>query len=190
MNRLSVGYVLIIAVVAVVSAVIGGLVASPRAKAVASCKLLSDDKLTVDDWLLGAPSDAERFRRLQQQLSGFDMPMLEIGERFRVIHDALSRGNYEMAVHQWWKIEQRLSSAIVKRPKRGANAKAFLLGENYERIRAAFKEGTPQSGWTAFNTAKGICLSCHIAEGSAFANQQSVFDLEPPAAYADMSKKQ
>lgn len=191
MSSLSLRYVLVVAVVALASAVIGGLVASvPHANAVASGKLLSDDKLTVDDWLLGAASDEERFRRLQTQLSGWDQPMWEVGERFRKLHEALTRENYEMALFQWWKIEQRIRNAAVKRPKRAPNAQAFFLGENYQRIKAAFETRTPQSAWAAFSTAKGICQACHLAEGSGFVNQESVFDLAPPEAYADVSNKQ
>ena len=197
MSRLRWKYLLALAIVALGSGVIGGLVAGAlRAEPGDDMpveplpgKLLSEDKLTAEDWLLGAASDEERFRRLQQQLSGFDQPMLEIGERFSRVHEALSRENYEMALYQWWKIEQRISNAIVKRPKRAASAKAFFLGANYERIRAALQSRTPQLAWAAFDEAKAICLGCHIAEGSAFANQQSVFDLAPPAAHAAGNSK-
>jgi hypothetical protein len=186
MKRYGLGDVAVVALVAFISALVGGYVARGSQTAPAAAgKLLSDDKLTVDDWLLGAPGDVERFRRLQTELSGFDKPMLEVGERFSKLHEALTRENYELAVYQWWKIETRIRNAIAKRPKRAANAHGFFLGAPYERARVAFESRDPRAAWAAFNTAKGICQACHIAEQAGYVNQQSVFDLTAPAAYAE-----
>ena len=152
--------------------------------------VLSVDELTPDDWLLGAPDDTERFRRLQQQLRGCDQPMWEIGERFSRIHDALGRGNYELAVFHWWKIEQTLRNASMKRPKRAANAQAFFLESNYQRLRAEFESRDPARTWVAFEQAKAICQACHHAEQSGFANNQALFELSAPAEYASPADRQ
>lgn len=191
MSELTLRTVLAVAVVALVSAVIGGLVASvQQANAARPGKLVSDDKLQPDDWLLGAASDEERFRGLQQQLRGFDQPMWEVGERFARIHEALRRENYDLALFHWWKIDTTIRNAVAKRPKRAASAQAFFLDENYERIRAEFEARNPQRAWAAFNDAKSICQACHVAEQVAFANEQALFELAPPEAYAAPNKKQ
>lgn len=191
MSGPSVQSVLIVVVIGLASGAIGGfLAAGSRAEAVGSGKLISDDKLRDDDWLLGAPGDAERFRRLQQQLRGFDQPMWEIGERFSRIHDALARGNYELAVFHWWKIEQTLTNAVMKRPQRAANARAFLLDSHHQRLRTEFESRDPYRAWAAFEEAKAICQGCHHAERAGFANDQPLFDLSAPARYARMDHKQ
>ena len=191
MGDLNVRNVLILAAIGFVSGTIGAIVvAGSHAGAAGPTKLVSEQQLQQDDWLLAAPDDVERFRRLQQQLRGFDQPMWEIGERFTRIHDALGRGNYELAVFHWWKIEQTLRNAAMKRPKRAANAEAFFLDGNYQRLRAEFESRDPGRAWAAFEEAKGICQACHHAEQSAFANDQALFELSAPAAYARPDKKQ
>jgi hypothetical protein len=193
MNPMTVRNVLVLAVVAVVSAVIGAVIATPQAASQPKeepGKLLSDAELQPEDWLLGAASDTERFRLIQQQLRGFDQPMWEVGERWGRIHDALTRGNYELALFHWWKIEQTIGYAIIKRPKRAPNARTFFLDKNYQRIRAEFESRNPQRAWTAFNDAKSICQGCHLAEQSGFANDTAVFDLAPPKAYAGVGNDQ
>lgn len=193
MSPVTVRNALVLAVVAVVSAIIGGLIAGPQAAPQAQeepGRLLSDDELQPEDWLLGAPSDTERFRLIQQQLRGFDQPMWEVGERWARIHDSLMRGNYELALFHWWKIEQTIGYAIIKRPQRAANARAFFLDQNYQRIRIEFESRDPQRAWTAFNDAKSVCQACHLAEQSGFVNDTAVFDLAPPKAYAGMNNDQ
>jgi hypothetical protein len=191
MGDLNVRNVLILAAIGLVSGAVGGiLVEGSHAGVAGSSKLVSDQQLQQDDWLLGASDDAERFRRLQQQLRGFDQPMWEIGERFTRIHDALGRGNYELAVFHWWKIEQTLRNAAMKRPKRAANAEAFFLNGNYQRLRTEFESRDPRRAWAAFEEAKGICQACHHAEQSGFANDQALFELSAPAGYARADNKQ
>jgi hypothetical protein len=177
----------LVVLVSLVSGAVGGFVALrvlvPSAQRLTG-KLLDDKQLTPDDWLLGAPNDAERFRRLQKQFIGFAQPMWEVGERFTRIHEALGRSNYERAAYQWTKIQQVISNAIVRRPARAANAHAFFLDSNYQRLLPEFESGDPARAWRAFDEAKGICQGCHVAERAAFANNQALFDLAPPAPYA------
>jgi len=173
--------VLILVAVALVSGAIGGiLVTRSHSLTAGQGKLLSDKELTQDDWLLGAPTDTERFRRLQQQFIGFAQPMWEIGERFTRIHEALGRSNYERAAYHWQKIEQALTNAIVRRPKRAANARKFFLDSNFQRLLIEFESRDPGRAWAAFEEAKGICQGCHLAEQAGFANDQALFDLSAP----------
>lgn len=139
-------------------------------------------KLTQDDWLLSAPSDAERFRLLQQQLRGFDQTMWEVGERFRRIHEALSRNNYDLALYHWDKINTTIRNGIARRPARAATAQAMFLRGNFQDIRLGFAARTSQKAWGGFDRAKAVCQSCHLAEQVAFVNQQALFELASPGA--------
>ena len=191
MGELSVQNLLILAAVGLASGAAGGwLVSASRAGAAASGEPGDVAKLTQDDWLLRAPNDTERFRLLQQQLRGFDQPMWEIGERFTRIHDALRRGNYDLAVFHWWKIQQTLTNASIKRPLHAPSAQKFFLDSNYQRLRAEFESHDPARAWTAFEQAKGVCQACHYAEQVSFANNQALFELSAPAEYAQQVKKQ
>jgi hypothetical protein len=191
MGDLTVRNVLILAAVGLASGAIGGILAArSHAGAAGSGKLVSDKQLTQDDWLLGAPDDTERFRRLQQQFIGFAQPMWEIGERFARIHEALGRSNYERAAYHWSKIQQALTNAIMRRPKRAANARAFFLNSNYQRLLTEFESRDPGRAWAAFEEAKGICQGCHLAEQAGFANNQALFELSAPAASARPDNKQ
>ncbi|MGC1524354.1 MAG: hypothetical protein WA803_22635 [Steroidobacteraceae bacterium] len=140
----------------------------------------TQSNLSPSDWLLSAPSDEERFRRLQQQLRGFDLTMWEVGERFRRMHEALARANYELALYHWSKITATINNGLVRRPGKVSNARAFLLASNSDDIHAKIDARTPQSAWEGFNRAKVACQACHQAENVAFVNQQPLFDLAPP----------
>lgn len=176
MNDFTARDFLILAAIVVASLGIGAFAARAIDGGVAA------DKLTRADWLLSAPSDAARFRLLQQQLRGFDQPMWEVGERFRRIHEALVRQNYDLALYHWDKIDTTIRNGIAKRPARAATAQAMFLGRNFQDIRAGLAARAPQSAWDAFERARIGCQSCHQAENVAFVNQQPLFDLAPPQA--------
>ena len=137
-------------------------------------------KLTPNDWLLSATSDEERFRRLQQQLRGFDLTMWEVGQRFRRMHEALARENYDLALYHWGRIKATIGNGVVRRPGKALNAEALLLASNFDNIHAKIAARTPQSAWQGFNSAKVACQACHQAENVAFVNYQPLFDLAPP----------
>lgn len=142
--------------------------------------VVASGKLTRDDWLLSASGDEERFRLLQKQLRGFDQPMWETGERFRHMHEALVRQNYDLALYHWDKIDVTIRNGIAKRPARAASAEALFLGKTFQDIREGLKARAPGRAWEAFNRAKIACQSCHLAERVPFINQQPLFDLGPP----------
>lgn len=128
-------------------------------------------------WLLSAPNDAERFRRVQQQFGGFDRTMWEVGERFRHIHEALQRRNFELAEYHWEKIGSTISSGLVRRPKRAANAQAMFLGENFNAIAADIDKHDYAVAVAAFDRAKSVCIACHQAENVGWVNDQPLFEL-------------
>lgn len=138
------------------------------------------DRPGADGWLLAEANEQERFALIQRQLRGFDQPMWEVGERYVKLHEALERGNPELATYHWEKIRTTVENGIAKRPARGANAELFLLGGPWAEIDADLKSGDPQRAWAGFDRARAACQGCHEAEGVAYMNDQSIFDLAGP----------
>jgi hypothetical protein len=133
-----------------------------------------------DGWLTSASSDADRFGKLERQLRGFDVTMWEVGERFRFLHEALTLENYDLAAYHWEKIGTSMRNGIERRPARAASANAIFLGSAFEDVSAAFAQRKIDSAWQAFEKAKGMCQSCHVAEKVTFINQQRLFELAKP----------
>ncbi len=136
-----------------------------------------------NDWLLEATDDTERFRRLQQYLRGFDQPMWEIGDRWRGIHDALMRDNFELAVYHWDKIKTTIENGYLKRPARRANSDKVLINSGvHAQVKTAFETRDRAKAWAGFTTARTACMECHDAEKVPFMNNQAMFrELNAPA---------
>lgn len=134
-------------------------------------------------WLLGASDDTERFRRLQQYLRGFDKPMWEVGERYRLIYEALQLENYDLAIYHWEKIRATVEGGTMKRPARQASADPILLNRNWSAVNQAFESRDRRQAWDGFGYARAVCMTCHVAENVAFVNNQPMFnETEPPAS--------
>lgn len=136
-----------------------------------------------NDWLLNTREPDERLRMIQQQFRGFDQPMWEIGERFSRMHEALGRGNHELASYHWEKIKTTLENGLTKRPARRASADQYFLPA-WEEIRADLASNDPARAWRGFERAKAACQACHQAEGVPYMNDQPLFDLAAPQAAA------
>ena len=137
----------------------------------------ADSPLTEKDWLLNAPDDTARFRLLQQQLRGFDQPMWEVGERFRSLHEALRRRNFELAAYHWTKIGTAVRNGIAKRPEHVANARRFLLDELHGQVEADLRKGDYATAVRAFERARSACIACHHGQGVSWVNNQSLLEL-------------
>lgn len=134
-------------------------------------------------WITGAPDDAARFERVERYLRGFDQPMWEVGDRYEKLHEALERGNYELALYHWDKIKLTIENGTLKRPARKANAEAMLLSSHWATVREGIASGDADRAWKAFDLARTACMSCHVAEKVGYFNDQSLLvDLTPPAA--------
>jgi hypothetical protein len=131
--------------------------------------------VNVNDWLLNAPTDTDRFKKLQTFLRGFDQPMWEVGERYMRVYDALADGNYELATYHWEKIRSTITTGYMKRPKRQPNADAMFVNNIYEPVLAAIKSGDQKKAWDGFDLARSACMACHEAEKVGFMNDQPVF---------------
>jgi secreted Zn-dependent insulinase-like peptidase len=142
------------------------------------------DSRAPEGWLLSAPNDMERFRRLQQQLGGFDQTMWEVGQRFERMHEALQRRNFQLAEYHWEKIGKTIRNGIVRRPNRAANAEAMLLGANFKSIGAEFAKHDYDAAAAAFERARDVCVACHHAEKVAWVNDQRLLELSLTPASA------
>ncbi len=131
-------------------------------------------------WLLDPKTEDARFERLQTYLGGFSSAMQETGQRFDAVHEALSRNNPELARYHWSKIRQTIEQGIIKRPARGANAKAMLLDNTWAQVDSAFASGNAAVAWQGYAQAKGSCMACHIAEKVGFINDQALFERKVP----------
>jgi hypothetical protein len=131
-------------------------------------------------WLMSASSDTDRFGKLEQQLRGFDVTMWEVGDRFRFLHEALTRENYDLAAYHWEKIGTSIRNGIERRPARAASTNSIFLGSAFEEVSAALAQKNPGNAWQAFDKAKDMCQSCHDPEKVTFINQQPLFDLTKP----------
>ncbi len=129
----------------------------------------------VNDWLLNADSDKDRFRKLQTYLRGFDQPMWEVGERYQRVYDALGDGNYDLAEYHWEKIKVTIQTGYMKRPKRQPNSDAMFVNNVYGPILAAIKSKDAKKAWEGFELGRAACMSCHEAEQVGFMNNQPLF---------------
>lgn len=137
-------------------------------------------------WLLEAPSDQERFDRLQDYLGGFSSAMWEVGERFDSVYVAIVEENYPLADYHWAKIADAIRGGALKRPAREANSNALFLEGAWVEMRQALDTGNVDTVRAAYESARHACMNCHIAEGVAFMNDQPIlrdqtFSTDQPA---------
>lgn len=126
-------------------------------------------------WLSDAPSDQESFMRLERYLGGFGQRMREIGDRFEVVHDAVSRNKYELAAFQWKEIGVAMVSGYLTRPQFQANAEGMFLKGVFPEFKAALASGDKKKIDDAFESVRQTCMACHIAEQKAFINDHPLF---------------
>lgn len=128
-----------------------------------------------DDWLLNAPDDTARFRLLQSQARGFSASMIEVGQRYQAMYDAVADGNFALAVYQWEKIRDAIQTGATRRPGRQPNAEARFLRPLFEPVLTAFRAGDAGRARSGFAEVRAACMSCHEAERVGFLNDQPLF---------------
>lgn len=126
-------------------------------------------------WLLDAPNDEERWRRLETYLDGMQGPMFEIGQRFVVFYDALRDENDAMALDIWMAIARVFVNAVTIRPEFKPQADAMFLRTQWHRMLEVLRSGDRDRIWEEFAYTKATCQSCHQATGMEWANNQKVF---------------
>ncbi|WDE06152.1 hypothetical protein SG34_004260 [Thalassomonas viridans] len=128
-------------------------------------------------WLLDEKDEDKRTRKLEKYLRGFDQPMLEVGQRYSSIHQALKDNNFELASYHWKKIRQTIKNGLMKRPARKKNAELILFNNTWQQVFNDFQSHDISRAWQGFDKATSACLSCHAAEKVNFVNNQPLFRL-------------
>jgi hypothetical protein len=127
-----------------------------------------------EGWLLGAPDDATRFELLEDDAGGTGRTMFEMSVRFERMYMAVADGDLAIAARYWDSIEGALSRGLVRRPDRTETAEAIFLSV-YDEVEAGFESGDIALARTAFMTARGACMDCHVANDLAEINEQRLF---------------
>lgn len=128
-----------------------------------------------ENWLLDAKDDTERFKRIQQMFGGFSMSMQLVGERYDRTYDAITDGNYDLAVYHWKKIKETIELGYLRRPAREANAVALFLTGPWVSASEALASKNKVQAKKQFLLARAACMACHIAEKVPFINDQPKF---------------
>jgi hypothetical protein len=138
-------------------------------------KLAEQTKPPSSNWLLDANDDTERFRRLQIVASGTDIAMWEIAHRFKELHVAVARNNWEMGVYHFEKLRDRMNTAGMKRQARTHNIEAmFLKSGVYQDMHDALTSKDNGRMRTEFQRMRSVCMGCHSAENVRFLNDSAV----------------
>lgn len=148
------------------------------ASAIVSAAEPERQKLTWEpsrNWLSDAPTAQDSFQRLERYLGGFGQRMREIGDRFEVLHDAVSRKKYELAAFEWKEIGTAMVSGYLTRPQFQANAEGMFMTGVFPEFKAALASGDKKKIDAMFETARQTCMACHIAEKVAFINDHPIF---------------
>lgn len=123
---------------------------------------------TKSKWLMETNSSEEKFKKIEKQLRGFDLAMVEVGYRFNSFYFALQDKNYPLAEYQLDKIKKAIENGIERRPKREKNSKIMFLDTQYENMKIALKKEDEILLLQEYNSTKQSCNACHIAERVPF----------------------
>jgi cytochrome c556 len=123
---------------------------------------------TKSNWLLETKTDEQKFQKIQKQLRGFDLAMVEVGYRFNTFYFAIEDKNYDLAHYQWDKIKKAIENGIERRPKRKNNSESMFLNTQYKAMQDALLTKDPQQIQKAYTHTKQICNACHQAENVPF----------------------
>lgn len=129
-----------------------------------------------DSWLLDADTDADRFRRLEVVLGGADISMLEIGLRFRVLHEAIASAEFGLAQFEMDKIVRSANVALLKRPGFKEDAGLEYLGRaEWLALRSAVEAKDQEAAKADFHYVRDACMACHTEKKMEFLNGDIAF---------------
>lgn len=129
-----------------------------------------------DSWLLDADSNWDRFRRLEVVLGGADPSMIEIGYRFKVLHDALAARDFALAAFEMERIARSADIALLKQPGgRPGRGLEYLGKAEWGALSAALASRDQGAAEADFLAVRKICMACHAAKSMAFLNGGKVF---------------
>jgi len=123
---------------------------------------------TSSNWLTDTNNTQEQFQKIQKQLRGFDLAMVEVGYRFNSFYFAIKDKNYPLANYQWDKIKKSIENGIVRRPARKANSQAMFLDTQYGSMKKALEKKDAKLIEKEYEQTKQVCNACHVAERVPF----------------------
>ncbi len=130
--------------------------------------LAQNNYSTKSNWLLETKTDEQKFKKIQKQLRGFDLAMVEVGYRFNTFYFALQDKNYELAQYQLDKIKKAITNGIQRRPARKENSKTMFLNTQYKMMTKALKSKDSALIEKEYTHTKNLCNACHKAERVPF----------------------
>jgi hypothetical protein len=113
------------------------------------------------EWLTG--STEERFARVEKQLRGMDVAMIEVGYRFTELHYVGQDGNWDYAKYLAEKMDLAIRLALERRPKRAKSAQLFLDGD-LPVMRKAIESRDRRQFAAAMERLRAGCTKCHANE--------------------------
>ena len=141
-------------------------------------KNIKEEIIFSKHWLLNEKDYEKRTIKLEKYLRGFDQPMLEVGQRYASMQQALQDKNYDFANYQWKKIKKTINNGLMKRPARSKNAHAILLNITWDEVSNDIASKNEQRARHGFSKARAACIACHIAENMAYINNQPLFKIK------------
>lgn len=122
-------------------------------------------------WIASRPDDQRV--QLERQLRGFDVAMVETGQRYIDLYWAGRDANWDAAAYQLAKIRLAIENGLERRPKRAASAKPFLDGPLAATAEAVTARDAKLFA-ARFEALTASCNVCHAMERVAF------FEVRPP----------
>ena len=123
---------------------------------------------TKSNWLLETKTDEQKFQKIQKQLRGFDLAMVEVGYRFNSFYFAIKDKNYDLAHYQLDKIKKAIENGIERRPKRKNNSEMMFLNTQYKAMSQVLSAKDSQEIQKEYVNTKRLCNACHRAEKVPF----------------------
>jgi cytochrome c553 len=134
-----------------------------------------EQSLRPRDWLRIQPDDEARWRLLERMFGGFAPAMTAVRDHFAMTHETIEDGNLELARWHWDRVQTYVEHGYLRRPDRQANANALFLDTARVALDEALAAGDPERSRAAFLDARTACMTCHVAEGRPYFNDQRLF---------------
>lgn len=131
-------------------------------------------------WLLAGTVD-DRFVRVARHLRGFDVAMVETGQRYAELYWAGQDRNWEYARYQLDKIRIAVENGVERRPKRAASAQ--MLEGALPGVESAIEARDPRLFAQCFEVLTQTCNKCHEQERVPFVHVQPPSQRLSPVAY-------
>jgi hypothetical protein len=129
------------------------------------------------EWIKG--TEQEKLNKIEKQLRGFDMAMVEAGYRYQELYWAGQDKNWEYADYQLGKIKVAIENGLERRPKRAKSAEYFLTTILPEMKKLLEKRNSEIFN-KGFQTMTINCNSCHSMEKVPFFNVQIPTERKSP----------